>query len=210
MADASVDPLVGRLRRVLRLANQQATMHGWLSDYYGRWNSALIYASLLITVVLLTLVFASDFVQRTTGISADTFQWATGIAAIVNFLLTLGGLAWRPAAKAASHRQAVGHYTKAKYEVGRRLDSNEAITAESVRQIEERYLDTRDLPNISDRRFLKLKRWHLEKVAVSRELDDNPHESISSIKRRLRKAHQNGADRSDRNESTDRSRTSGT
>ncbi len=203
MADASVDPLVGRLKRVLRLANQHATMHGWMSDYYGRWNAALTYASLSIAAVLLALVFASDFVQRTTGISADAFQWATGIAAIFNFLLTLAGLAWRPAAKAASHRQAVGHYTKAKYEVGRQLDSNEAITAESVRQIEERYLDTRDLPNISDRRFLRLKRWHLEKVAVSRELDDNPHESIRSIKRRLRKAHQNAIDRTDSKEIID-------
>jgi hypothetical protein len=203
VADASVDPLVGRLKRVLRLANQQATMHGWMSDYYGRWNAALTYASLSIAVVLLALVFASDFVQRTTEISADAFQWATGITAIVNFLLTLGGLAWRPAAKAASHRQAVGHYTKAKYEVGRQLDSNEAITAESVRQIEELYLDTRDLPNIPDRRFLKLKRWHLEKVAVSRELDDNPHESIRSIKHRLKKARQNEIDRTNGSESTD-------
>lgn len=204
MADASPDPLRGRLKRVLRLANQQATMHGRLSDYYGRWTAVLTFGSLLIAVVLLALVFASDFMQRTTGVSADTFQWATGVAAILSFLITLVGLAWQPAAKAASHRQAVGSYTKAKYEVGRRLDSNEAVTAESVRQIEERYLDTRDLPNISDRRFLKLKRWHLEKVAVSRELDDNPHESIRSIKRRLRRARQNKTSLTDRDQSTDK------
>lgn len=190
MADASPDPLRERLKRVLRLANQHATMHGWLSDHYGRWNTALTFGSLLVAVVLLALVFASDFVQRTTGVSADAFQWATGIAAILSFLITLVGLAWQPATKAASHRQAVGHYTKAKYEVGRLLDSSEAITVESVRRIEERYLDTRDLPNVPDRRFLKLKRWHLEKVAVSRELDNNPHESIRSVKRRLREAHQ--------------------
>lgn len=204
MADASPDPLRRRLKRVLRLANQQATMHGWMSDYYGRWTTVLTFGSLLIAVVLLALVFASDFVQRTTGVSADAFQWATGVAAILSFLITLVGLAWQPAAKAASHRQAVGHYTKAKYEVGRLLDSSEVITAESVRQIEERYLDTRDLPNISDRRFLKLKRWHLEKVAVSRELDDNPHESIRSIKRRLRRARRNKTSLTDRNQSTDK------
>lgn len=195
MADASVDPLIGRLKRVRRLANQQASIHGWLSDYYGRWSAALTFCSLLLAVILLALVFASDFVQRTTAIPADAFQWATGIAAITNFLFTLWALAWRPASKAAGHRQAIGHYTKAKYEVGRRLDSEEAITAEAVEQIEERYLDTRDLPNIPDRRFLKLKRWHLEKVAVSRELDENPHESIRSIKRRLRRARRNGTDR---------------
>lgn len=74
MADASPDPLVGRLRRVLRLANQQATMHGWLSDYYRHWNATLTFGSLLIAVVLVALVFASDFVQRTAGVSADAFQ----------------------------------------------------------------------------------------------------------------------------------------
>lgn len=178
-------------------------MHGWLSDHYGRWNTALTFGSLLIVVVLLALVFASDFVQRTTGVSADAFQWAIGLTAILSFLITLVGLSWQPAAKAASHRQAVGHYTKAKYEVGRRLDSNEAITVESVRQIEERYLDTRDLPNISDRRFLKLKRWHLEKVAISKELDDNPHESIRSIKRRMRRERQSKPRLTDKDESID-------
>jgi hypothetical protein len=205
VADASFDPLIGRLRRVLRLANQQASMHGGLSDYYGRWSAAITFCSLLLAVILLALVFASDFVQRTTPISADAFQWATGIAAIVNFLFTLWALAWRPASKAAGHRQGVVHYTKAKYEVGRRLDSDEAITAEAVRQIEERYLDTRDLPNIPDRRFLKLKRRHLEKVAVSKELDKNPHESIFSIRRRLRRSRQNETNSTDNQESVDQS-----
>lgn len=163
-------------------------MHGWLSDYYGRWSIILTFGSLFLAVVLLSLVFASDFVQRTIGISADTFQWTIGVAAISNFLITLSILAWQPAAKAASHRQAVSHYTKAKYEVGRQLDAVEVLTTDSVRQIEERYLDSRSLPKIPERRFLRLKRWHLEKVAVSRELDDHCHESIRSIKRRLRKA----------------------
>lgn len=178
-------------------------MHGWLSDHYGHWNTALVFGSLLVAVVLLAVVFASDFVQRTTGVSADAFQWTTGIAAIASFLLSLVGLVWQPAAKAASHRQAIGHYTKAKYEVGRQLDSEEDITIDSVRDTEERYLDTRDLPRIPDRRFLKLKRWPREKIAISKELDKNPQESIRGIRNRVRSLRRNIPSSTDEEGSTD-------
>lgn len=178
-------------------------MHGWLSDHYGRWSVTLTFGSLLLAVVLLSLVFAADFVQKTTGVSTAAFQWTTGIAAIINFLITLLNLAWQPAAKAASHRQAVSHYTKAKYEVGRHLDAADVLTAESVRQIEERYLDSRELPKIPERRFLELKRWHLEKMAVSRELDDNCHESIRSIKSRLCQARESEPNLTENDESGD-------
>lgn len=190
MADDSADPLVERLRRMSDLANQQATMHSWLSDRYGRWNLALTIATLVFSALLLAFVFTpSGYVERTTGVPANAFKWTTGMAAVTSFSLTLVGLAWQPAARATRHDQAVRHYTKAKYEIRRQLESGGgAITPELIEQIQERYLDDRDLPRIEERRFLKLKRWHQQKVAISRELSRNPHESVRSIKRRLRGA----------------------
>ncbi len=79
------------------MADQQATMHAWLSDRYGAWNLGLTIASLVSSAVLLAFVFASDFVQRTTGVSADAYQWVTGLVAIVFFCVTLVGLVWQPA-----------------------------------------------------------------------------------------------------------------
>ena len=48
------------------------------------------------------------------------------------------------------------------------------------------YLDNRDLPRIPEKRFLELKKWHLEKVAMSKALDENPHQSLDEIRKRLR------------------------
>ena len=95
-------------------------------------------------------------------------------------------MAWRPATRSALHDQAVRHYTKAKYEIQRLLgDAPEAVTDSSVRRLQELYLDNRDLPSIPDRKFLKLKRWHLLKVAVATRLDDNPHDPVWLIRLKL-------------------------
>lgn len=54
---------------------------------------------------------------------------------------------------------------KAKYEVGRLLDTGSgALDEESVKRVEELYLDDRDLPRVPEGKFLKLKRWHKLKV----------------------------------------------
>lgn len=180
-----MDPLADRLRKTLRVANQQATMHAWLSDRYGAWNLGLTIASLVSSAVLLAFVFASDFVQRTAGVSADAYQWVTGLVAIVFFCVTLVGLVWQPAGRSARHDQAVRHYTKAKYEVGRLLDAGSgALDEESIKRVEELYLDDRDLPRVPEGKFLKLKRWHKLKVAVSKELDQDLS-PVRCIKRRL-------------------------
>jgi hypothetical protein len=181
-----VDPLRDRLKKTLRLTNQQATMHAWLSDRYGVWNLGLTIASLVSSAVLLAFVFASDFVQRTIGVSADAYQWVTGLVAIAFFCVTLVGLVWQPAGRSARHDQAVRHYTKAKYEVGRLLDAASAsLDEESVKRVEALYLDDRDLPRIPEGKFLKLKRWHKLKVAISKELDHDLS-PVRRIRRRVK------------------------
>jgi hypothetical protein len=180
-----VDPLEDRLERTLRLTNQQASMHAWLSDRYGAWNLGLTIASLVSSTVLLAFVFASDFVQRTTSVSADAYQWVTGLVAIAFFSVTLVGLVWQPAGKSARHDQAVRHYTKVKYEVGRLLDvASGSLDEDSVKLVETLYLDDWDLPRIPEGKFLKLKRWHKLKVAVSKELDHDLS-PVWRIRRRL-------------------------
>lgn len=194
MVGKPANPLEERLRRILRLANQLATMHGWLSDRYRMWNLVLTISSLVSSTVLLAFIFASDFVQRTTGISADAYQWATGLVALVFFCVTLVSLVWQPTGRSARHDQAVRHYTKAKYEVGRLLDSaSGSLDAESAERLEQLYLDDRDLPRIPERKFLKLKRWHKLKVAVSKELDHDLS-PVRRIKRRLEKESEHSSD----------------
>lgn len=177
---------LGRLKRV---ADMLATAHSVERDRYESWSLGLTISSLIISVILLSLVLvADDFVERTTGIKPDLFRWLRAVAAALNFTLVILGLSWRPAARAALHDQAVRHYSKAKHQI-RQLEADaENLTEQAIAVIKEQYLDDRDLPRIAERRFLKLKRWHLQKVAISRELDENPQESLRSIKSRLQKA----------------------
>lgn len=182
-----------QLKDMERLTNQMATMHSGLHNHYTWWNSALNILLLVISACLLSLAFISEeFVQRTIEISPDVFKWINGIAAIANFSFGLVLLVWQPSQKAAAHSQAVAHYTKAKYEI-KRLKSKEVwlteeelqlteeelqLAEEKLQRIEAQYLEDRDLPRIPEDKFLPLKRWHLIKVDLSKQLDKNPFEPL--------------------------------
>ena len=80
MTESPPDPLVKQLKRMRHTANLQSTAHSWLRDFYGRWNLRFTISALLVSAFLLPLVLVSDeFIQRTTGLSADAFKWITAI-----------------------------------------------------------------------------------------------------------------------------------
>ena len=187
--DRVTNHLQEELGRLKRVADLMATAHSVERDRYETWSSSLTISSLLISVILLSLVLvAEDFVQRTTGIEPDVFKWLRAGAAATNFAIVVIGLSWRPTAKAALHDQAVRHYVKAKHQI-RQLEADAGnLSKQAVTLVEEQYLEDHDLPRIAERRFLRLKQWHLQKVAASQELDKNPHESLRSIRKRLRRA----------------------
>lgn len=165
-----------QLETMNRRANQNATMHSKLKDHYAWWNSATNCCLLVFSTFLLSIAFISDeFVQRTTGMSPDTFKWVNGITATVNFSLSLILLIWQPAEKAAAHAQATSHYAKIRYTIKRLKGKVDYLTEEDMNSLEESYFDNRDLPKIPERQFLPLKQWHLLKVALSKELDVNPY-----------------------------------
>ncbi|MBD2121018.1 hypothetical protein [Trichocoleus sp. FACHB-262] len=168
--------LTEQLKAMNRRANQMATMHSKLRDDYAWWNSATNFFLLIFSACLLSIAFISDdFLQRTIGMSPDTFKWVNGITATANFSVSLILLAWQPAEKAAAHAQAVNHYAKIRYKIKRLEAKANQLTEDDINSLEESYFDTRDLPGISERQFLPLKQWHLLKVALSKELDVNPY-----------------------------------
>lgn len=168
--------LVEQLKTMSRRANQAASMHSKLRDHYATWNSAINIFLLIFSACLLSIAFISDdFVQRTTGVSPDTFKWINGITATANFCVSLVFLSWQPAEKATAHAQAVNHYAKIRYEIKRLEAKADQLTENDVSTLEESYFTTRDLPEISEKQFLPLKQHHLLKVAISKELDANPY-----------------------------------
>ena len=187
MSDPPDEALMGKVHDLKRKANQQATAHAWLRDRFSLAHSALSTISLVAGVFLLALIMASPaLVNQTLGLSAGQYTWLTALAAAGSFSIIVVNLAWRLDVKATLHDQAVRHYTKSAYHAAMLLKCPDVDMNSAVSRLQTEYLDDRDLPRIPESRFLPLKKWHLEKVAISMELDKNPHESLSSIVRRLK------------------------
>ncbi|MFZ2725058.1 MAG: hypothetical protein WAX77_02270 [Methylococcaceae bacterium] len=172
-----------KLENTKRVANQNADMHASEADRYSSWYLSLMCFGLIFTAFLLALSLApDDFIQRTTGIFSDYYKWLLTILCFLNFSVTLVLLAWRPDYKAAQHEEALSHFSRLRHKIDIVLSDNKILTKEVVEDIINEYIDTEHLPKISDSRFNKLKQKHLIKVAVSKELSENPHRYILWIR----------------------------
>lgn len=164
-----------------------ASIHSKLSDDYRRQDAVFSSLLLVISTFLVGVVFISeDFVQTTVGLSANGLKWIIGIASICNFCGVLLVSQWGFQKRATEHREAVRFYFGIFNKIRRWQDSGIPITDEMIEEIRSDYARTQTLPKILEARFLRLKQWHLQKIAVSRELDKTPFEPISSIKERLK------------------------
>ena len=180
-----------QFERLKRLTNQQATLHAALRDHYSFWNLALASGGFVSSVALLSFVLVSDeFILRTTGISPDAFRWLMAILAILNVAITSVALVWRPEVQAAAHAQAVRHYALAKHAIHHLESSDRDLSLDELEKLTNAYLDDRDLPHVPEHRFLELKRWHLIKLDLSKEIDKNPHDPLWLIRLRVWWRHQ--------------------
>lgn len=170
------------LKRLGNTANLQATMHAAERDRYSRANLWLTVGALILTASLLPLSLVSDdFVAHVLGMNSGNFKLLTALIALAAFVLVLIQLSWRPDTLSSAHAQAVNHFTRAKFEA-RRLQQFGEVTLNHVAQLEDKYLDVRDLPPIKEHRFLPLKKWHRQKIKVSIALD---RDSSLNIDQRL-------------------------
>lgn len=182
------------LRSLERRANMQASAHSMLRDAYAAWNTALSVISLSCSSLLLAASMASVAqLGRVLHVASFVVPVVMGISSSAVFSLTLWLVVWRPAQYAAEHGLALHHYTKMRHACREAL-REERYDHDYVRALEQRYLDTEHLPTIPDRKFLKLKRRHLQKVALSHEIDRDPWASIASLRRRVVRRERGDAD----------------
>lgn len=175
------------LRRVRRVADQMASMHSVVRDGLQRQSSFVLVLSLVLSLALLLLALVEpEFVRRSLGFAPDAFRWVLAAGAFLNFLLIAVDLAFRPAARAQAHEQAVKHFAKGKNHFRDLERQGDSLTDDQLQDAKAHCFETADLPRIPERRFLRLKQWHLRKVAISRALDSQPLEPLRRLKRKLR------------------------
>ena len=178
--------LESELKALRQKADQQVTAHSYLRDHYQGWGQRLNIYTLFFSAVLLVFTLASDeFIQRTLGLSSDTFKWAVGTAAFITFCLSLIDLTWNPGLKSKAHDQAVAHYLRMDYEIRHLLSGGAKATRDQVHWVQEEYLDAADLPRIPEAQSLNLKQRHLMKLSLARALERNPHQALWWLRIRL-------------------------
>jgi hypothetical protein len=184
MVDGAAGPTLERAGKIRRKADQQVTAHAWMRDMYLFRHALFTTVSLISGLFLIATIMASpQLVGSTLHISAGAFQWIMAIFAVASYSIVVLILAWRFDVRAEQHNQAVRHYTKAAYRASRLIERGTPGTPSELDALEAEYLDDRDLPRIPEKRFLALKKWHLQKVEISRALSRDPRQSIEELEK---------------------------
>jgi hypothetical protein len=180
--------LVERLGKIKRKADFQSTAHAKLKEHFELLNAIFSTFSLVAGVVLVALVLVTAaYAHQALGISPGAYDALVASLAIGNLTIIVLLLAWRWDVKAASHNRAVDHYAQISSNISTLLIEPAPLSITGVVELEAKYLEVAGIPRIPESKFLELKQWHLRKVAISQELDRNPHQSIRVIEERLRR-----------------------
>lgn len=185
----SKDLRIKELKSLRDKANLLASMHSRMSDIYLFWHKVISSLILTFTTFLIGLTFISDeFVEQSIGLHPFVLKWIVGITSILTFLGVLLLTEWGFQGKAVEHREAVRFYFRIVNKIRKWLDNAVEITPEMVEEIRADYSQTQSIPKIPDSRFLKLKQWHLRKLAISREMEKNPFLSIKEVSTHAQKS----------------------
>jgi hypothetical protein len=181
---ADAQAIRDRLSKLKERANLQASAHAVLRDHYALWNYWLTIGALIPTAALLLFpLVTDDFIVSALHMSPAAFKLLNAAVALFAFVAVLIQMVWRPDSLSKAHRRAVEHYTAAKFDTRRLLEASNIVPSDA-KILEQTYLEVRGLPDIPEGKFLRLKQRHLQKVALSAELDKNPWLHLPSLFRR--------------------------
>jgi hypothetical protein len=178
MTEAS-EEFGAELRRIRRVSDMLCTAHAGLQDKYAR--QALITE--LITLAASTWLVALVFVEPRINLNLtpgrlDPQVWI-GLLSTATFFLTILQMRtdWR--GRADAHGRSLEMYAEVKRECGYLLASGSTISRAECQRILARYDMATDVGlRVPENAFLKYKKRHLTKVAVSKHLDAHPGASL--------------------------------
>lgn len=171
-------PTTAEIERIRRVSDQICTAHSGLRDRYARRALVLDLLILAASTWLVALSFVdSTLAARLTPGDVNPQMWI-GILGVITFFLSILQLKTDWKSRADSHTRSADTYAAVKREAGYVLASG--VTDP---EIHKRVIDRYDMASvvsvaIPESEFLKQKRRHLVKVALSKQLDSRPSASI--------------------------------
>ena len=180
------DSLRDRVQGIERVSDMLCTAHAGLRDKYARralWLDLIILAS---STWLVALVFVEPRINVIlTPFSLDPQIWI-GALAVLTFFLTVLEMKTDWNGKSDAHRLSLSMRARIKSECGHLLSRGAGPTVAEYQRLLDRY----DLVNevaaqVPEQEFLRQKKRHKTKVAMSKHLDSHPGASILLTRLRL-------------------------
>lgn len=165
-----------RLKAIKRVADQSCSAHAHLRDRYAAQAFALDLIILSASAWTLTLSFAdASIAARLTPFGLSSVIW-TGLMGVAIFIATLAQLKLDLKGRSDAHKRACDAQAAVKKAAGdaARLEGDSDRLVDVEAQLS---LATAVGVAIPEREFVRLKRKHLQKIALSRHLDSQPFAS---------------------------------
>ncbi len=173
-----------KLEKIKDTADMMVSAHAFLKERYRLW-SILSDVFLFSCTVLLCVVAFADQSLLVRFLGSD-FNIYVGIFAIVAFVYSFvaSNLDWK--VKAERHKSAFEKYLELKFECAdilQRANKGENVAIE--RFMEKYQTSTPMIMSVPEKYFLRCKKHHKRKVAISKYLDQHPGTSICLFKLKL-------------------------
>ena len=174
------------IERIRRVADMLVTAHANLRDRYSRRAIFLDVAILALSTWLTGVVFVEPRINlRLTPFGMDPQLWV-GCLGIFTFFLSIVQLRVDWKGRSDAHQRAFDMYSEVKRECGYLLASEDTPTLEKSQRLLARYDMATDVgTTVPESEFLKQKQKHLQKIEISRHLDNRSWASILLLRIRF-------------------------
>jgi hypothetical protein len=171
------------LKRIHRVSDMLCSAHAAMRDHQARKAAILDISILGLSIWLLALVFVDPAINVVvTPLHLNPTLWL-GLVSVLTFFLSMLQVKVDWKGRADKHAQALAMYASVKRECSYLLASERVLPKNECHNVLARYEMAGSLGvEIPEKDFLKQKRRHLLKIALSKHLDTHPSTSMLLVK----------------------------
>ena len=162
------------------------SMHSILRDEYSRKSIAVDCTLFASSIILVALVFLDPALLGWLPLSATGSRILLGTFSLIVFFLSLVSFRVDWKSKSGLHKRAAEAYSRIKLECQELLMTLGTASDTEIQKLLVRYRDLGEICiAVPEASFLRLKKKHKMKVALSKYLDDNPGACLPLLKLKI-------------------------